>query len=235
MRAVCAADERWQGRQIAAPFLWRALYMLLWFLYLPFSLLFAVLCYLTNPIVVLFCDRDGELHGLWHLWQTWDNSLDCSDIKHIAPSFLLYDWDKHYREYEGITNYWETVRRPRWYTVCINNEWTLWERFQRYICRVYWLTRNCSYGFAFYIFGADVSPMLEIQRSEHTIFVREIFGGNIGGAFMYKNDAPIFSIGKWTVYWKNFLGWKIDESAKVTTHAMIANRIAFYFEKEKEC
>lgn len=208
--------------------------MIKWLLYLPFSLIFAALCYLTNWIVVLFCDRDGELHGLWHLWQTWDDSCNPEFAVQCAPKFLQYDWKAHYREYEGITNYWETVRRPRWYTICINDDWTLWERFQRYACRLLWLTRNCSYGFSFYILGADVSPMLEIQRSEHTIFVREIFGGNIGGAWMYKNDAPIFTLFGWTAYWKNFLGWKIDESEKITTHAMIANRIAFSIRRECE-
>lgn len=206
--------------------------MLLWLLYVPFSLLFAVLCYLTNWFVLLFCDRDGELHGIWHLWQVWDDSCNPEFAVQCAPKFLQYDWNKHYKEYEGITNYWETVRRPRWYAVCINDEWTLWERFQRYACRLLWLTRNCSYGFAFYILGTDVSPMLEIQRSENTIFVREIFGGNLGGAWMYKNTAPIFSLFGWTVHWNNLIGWKIDDSANRTTRAMIANRIAFSIRRE---
>jgi hypothetical protein len=39
----------------------------------------------------------------------------------------------------------------------------------------------------------------------------------------------------YTLHWKNFLGWKIDTDAKFDTRAMIANRVAFYFEKEKEC
>lgn len=210
--------------------------MVLWFLYLPFSLLFTAFCCLTNPIVVLFCDKNGELHGLWHLWQTWDNSCNPSDVTEHKqlPAFLLYDWEKHYVEYEDITRYWETVRRPRWYTQCINDEWTLWERFQRYVCRVYWLTRNCSYGFAFYILGADVSPILFHRESEHTLYVEEALGGHVAGAWMYKNTAPICSLFGWTVHWNNLIGWKIDESAKITTRAMIANRIAFSFEKEGE-
>lgn len=206
--------------------------MVLWFLYLPFSLLAMVLCYLTNWIVVLFADEDGELPSFLHLWQTWDNSTFCSDSVEHAPKFLQYDWAKHYKEHKDADAYLKSVNRERWYCTCIDHNFSFWERVQRYCCGVLWLTRNCSYGFAFYLLGADVSPMLKIDKSANTIFVREIFGGNIGGAWMYKNTAPIFSLFGWTVHWNNLMGWKIDERAKFDTRAMIANRIAFSFEKE---
>lgn len=35
-----------------------------WFLYAPLQLICMVICYITNPIVVLFADENGELHGL---------------------------------------------------------------------------------------------------------------------------------------------------------------------------
>lgn len=208
--------------------------MLLWFIYFLLSIVFMVLCYPTNPIVMLFANEDGELPGLLHYWQTWDNSAYCRESVEYAPKFLQYDWEKHYREYKDSDSYLSTVNRERWYCVCIDYHFTAWERMQRYLCGVLWLTRNCSYGFAFYVLGLNVSPILKIEHSENTIFVREIFGGNIGGAFMYKNTAPIFSLFGWTVHWNNLIGWKIDDSAKVTTRAMIANRIAFYLEKEGE-
>lgn len=205
--------------------------MLKWLLYVPFSLLAMVLCYLTNWIVVFFADEDGELPSFLHLWQTWDNSCYASDSVQHAPKFLQYDWARHYTEHLDADEYLRSVNRKRWYCTCIDHNFTLWERVQRYLCGVLWLTRNCSYGFAFYLLGADVSPMLKTEKSANTIFVREIFGGNVGGAWMYKNTAPIFSLFGWTVRWNNLLGWKIDDSAKVTTRAMIANRIAFSFEK----
>lgn len=34
-----------------------------WFLYAPLQLLIMIICYITNPIVVLFADENGELHG----------------------------------------------------------------------------------------------------------------------------------------------------------------------------
>ena len=204
--------------------------MIRWLLYLPLSLLTTVLCYLTNWFVVLFADRDGELHGLFHLWQTWDDSCNPEFSIECAPKFLRYDWSKHYREYKDTTQYLRSVNRDRWYATCINDNWTLWERFQRHACRVLWLMRNNAYGFAFYLLGATVTPLLSIKQSENTISVDEVYGD----AWMYKNTAPIFSAFGWTVHWNNLLGWKIDTSAKFDTRAMIANRVAFFFEREGE-
>ena len=204
--------------------------MIRWLIYLIPSLLSTVLCYLTNWFVVLFCDRDGELHGFLHLWQTWDDSCNPEFSVECAPKFLRYDWSKHYVEYRDTTQYLRSVNRDRWYATCINDDWTLWERFQRYACRVLWLMRNNAYGFAFYLLGATVTPMLSIKTSENTISVDEVYGD----AWMYKNTAPIFSAFGWVVHWNNLLGWKIDTSAKYDTRAMIANRVAFFFEREGE-
>ena len=208
--------------------------MVLWFLDFILSLVCMIICYITNPIVVLFCDDDGELPGPLKYWQTWDNSCNPSDITHILPDWLDYNWDQHYREYKGTTEYLRSVNRERWFTECIDNDFTVAEILKRYVGRVWWLTRNCSYGFSFYLLGLTISPTLKIETSENTIYVEEVFGSGLHGAWMYKNTAPIFSLWGWTVRWNNLLGWKIDTSAQYDTRAMIANRIAFSFEKEAE-
>lgn len=208
--------------------------MVLWFIYFLLSFVFMILCYITNPIAVLFANEDGELPGILKYWQTWDNSVYCQDGVMHAPKFLQYDWARHYVEYKDSDSYLRSVNRERWYCVCIDYHFTVWEQIQRYLCGVLWLTRNCSYGFAFYLLGLNVSPNLEIKTSENTIFVREIFSDGLFGAWMYKNTAPIFSAFGYTVHWNNLIGWKIDTGAKFDTRAMIANRIAFYFEKEGE-
>lgn len=208
--------------------------MLIWVIYFLLSIVFMVLCYVTNPIVVLFADINGELPSILKYWQTWDNSCFCVDSVEHAPKFLQYDWAKHYKEYRDADAYLKSVNRMRWYCVCIDPKFTLGERIQRYLCGVLWLMRNCSYGFAFYLLGLTVSPNLEIRQSEHTLFVREIFSDGLFGAWMYKNTARIFSLWGYEVHWNNLLGWKIDTSAQYDTRAMIANRIAFYFEREAE-
>ena len=202
--------------------------MIRWLIYLPLSLLASVLCYITNPIVLLFCDKNGELSGPLHLWQTWDNSCNPSDIMDIVPSWLLYDWGAHYREYQDTTQLLRSWNRDRWFTDCINDEWTLWERVQRYLCRLIWLTRNNAYGWGFYVLGHTATPLFVIQKSENTIFADEVNGCG----WMYKNTAKIFSLFGWEVRWNNLLGWKVDTSATYDTRAMIANRVAFSIERE---
>ena len=204
--------------------------MIRWLIYLPFSLLFSVICYLTNWLVLLFCDRNGELHGFLHLWQVWDDSCNPEFAIQCAPKFLQYDWKAHYVEYKDTTQYLRSVNRERWYATCINDEWTLWERFQRYACRVLWLTRNNAYGFCFYLLGYTATPTIEVTQSENTIKAKE----KDGEGWMYKNTAPIFSLFGWTVHWNNLLGWKLDCDAKYDTRSMIANRVAFFFRKEGE-
>ena len=204
--------------------------MIKWLLYLPFSLLASVLCYLTNWIVVLFADINGELQGFLHLWQTWDNSVYCSDSVKVAPKFLQYDWAKYYKEHKDTTPELQAWNRERWFVTCINDDFTFADTVKRYCCGVLWLMRNNAYGFAFYLLGATVTPSVFIKTSENTISVQEVYGS----AWMYKNTAPIFSLFGWTVCWNNLLGWKIDTSAEYDTRSMIANRVAFYFKKEGE-
>lgn len=205
--------------------------MIIWLLYFVLSLVFMALCYPTNPIVVLFANKDGELPSLLKYWQTWDNSCYCSESVENAPKFLRYDWSKHYREYKDADSYLKTVNRERWYCVCIDDDFSIIERVQRYFCAVLWLTRNCAYGFGFYLLGLTVSPTLEIKQSEHTLFIKEVFGNGLFGAWSYKNTAPIFKVGDYTVFWENFLGWKIKADTSFDTRAMVANRIALRFRK----
>jgi len=201
-----------------------------WLFYLPCSLLASVVCYLTNWIVVFFSNEEGELPGVFHLWQTWDNSLDCSDSVECAPSIFKYDWAAHYREYKDTTQYLRSVNRERWFVECINNDFTIWEVIKRYFCRTLWLMRNNAYGWGFYVLGYTSSPLLLVNQSENTIYVDEVNGDG----WMYKNTAPIFTAFGWTVHWNNLLGWKLDTDAKFDTRSMIANRVTFFFEREAE-
>lgn len=204
--------------------------MIRWLLYLPLSLLSSAICYLTNWFVMFFADINGELPGIFKYWQTWDNSTACSESVEFAPKFLQYDWAKHYTEHKDSDEYLRSVNRKRWYVTCIDPNFTLWERVQRYCCGVLWLTRNCSYGFAFYLLGYTAVPPIDVETSENTIRAKE----RNGEGWMYKNTAKIFSLFGWAVHWNNLLGWKLDTSAQFDTRSMIANRVAFSFKREGE-
>ena len=71
-----------------------------WLIYAALQTICMVVCYLTNWIVVLFANEEGELPGSLRLWQTWDDTLDNeTDIKRM-PKFLQYNWNDHYAQVE---------------------------------------------------------------------------------------------------------------------------------------
>lgn len=208
--------------------------MLYWLALVIPSLIMTVVCYVTNPLVLLFADEDGELHGFWRLWQTWDNSCNPSDLMTCAPKCILFDWKAHYTEIEESLDLTDTTLmcRRRWRTPCYNPVFTTSERFKRYLCRCYWLTRNSCYGWAFYVFGiVPSSNTFIVTEKDGVKDVREVGGNWANRAWEHKNDSAIFRIGKHELHWKTFLGWKLKEDAAAPTRAMIANRIAFAVEK----
>ena len=61
---------------------------MIWLLYVPINLLIMLVCYITNPIVVLFATETGELKGFLNYWQTHDDSLDPAFfVKEKVPAF----------------------------------------------------------------------------------------------------------------------------------------------------
>lgn len=200
---------------------------MIWILLAPLQMLMMLFCYLTNPIVCLFCDEEGELPGPLHLWQTWDDS--CNPRFYAvekAPSFLQYDYDKHYEEYQiEMPEY----GRSRWRARLLNPNFTWKERIQRYCCRVLWLSRNCGYGFAFYLFGND-SDMVTCKRKDFVKddkhYVKIVWDEEKPlwrRPWTIKSDWYYFGGNKWHL--DAFHGWKLDETGNGKRHAMIANRL----------
>lgn len=205
--------------------------MLIYIPYLIFSLIITVICYITNPIVVLFADELGELHGFLKYWATWDDSLDPRFfVVNKVWAIFRYDYDKHYEEYKGTTPELEEVGRERWFTKFKEGgeTFTLKERIQRYFCRVLWLTRNNAYGFSFWFLGqkVDSKNMIWTPQKEGVYYGYDSSKSWWNRPWMYKNDSKI--AGKF--YWETFIGWKISDDAKGLHQAMIANRIWFSYQ-----
>lgn len=177
--------------------------------YLIFSILQLLcmgLCYITNPLVVLFADEEGELPAFLRLWQTWDSSLDNRQyVLYDCPKWLSYDFDDYYDTAimcigHGRSKKIVIAKKPF--------PKRLW--LKHYLNRAFWIYRNCGYGFAFYPFGVDTDPKTIRRKSEHFSIC--------SNAFRYKNDSPISKHLRWCIY----LGWKYDfyDSCR----AMIATR-----------
>ena len=208
---------------------------MIWIIYLPLMFLVMLICYVTNPIVALFADKNGELKGFWHYWQTWDDSLDSKFMMtEVIPDKykkLDYGYNDKYifsQDKETLKEYEAVIDKS---TLKDGVELTTKEKFQRYLCRVLWITRNCAYGFAYYIFSAK-GNVKDIQYKTNT-------SDNEGNYFyLASDDSQNILIRPWTckfykhfigpIYVMGYLGWKMPvwrNSGKY--RSMIANRIAF--------
>ena len=188
-----------------------------------------IICYLTNPIVVLFCNEEGELPGFLNLWQTWDDSCNPEFfVLEKVPKFLRYDYKKHYEEYESTTPKLAKYGRTRWFARVIDGNFTLKERIQRYICRVLWLTRNCAYGFAFYWFSKEANKETSVTYKKYIHGEKYFIAGWDKSQPLWKRTWWIKCNWHWNkrFYSECYLGWKINSNFPTDKqYSMIANRL----------
>ncbi len=181
--------------------------------YLIFSILQLLcmgLCYLTNPFVVLFADNEVELPSFLRLWQTWDSSLDNRQyVLHDCPRWLSYDFDEYYDTAVMTLGHGRSKK-----IVLAKKPFPLKLKLKHYLNRVFWIYRNCGYGFAFYLFGVDTDPKTIRREDDHFAIA--------SNAFRYKNDDPISQHWRWCIY----LGWKFDFYDPC--RAMIATRFTIH-------
>ena len=99
------------------------------------AIFFQFLCYITNPIVVLFCDKYGNLPKIFRLWQTYDNCLDIDWMitEGVVPKIFRYDFKKHYKYYPEEKSNEELVPG---HVAILDDDFTFKERVQRYFCRL---------------------------------------------------------------------------------------------------
>lgn len=186
--------------------------MIKWLLYLVPAWIVSLICYLTNPIVVLFANEDGELPYPLNLWQTWDDSLDSHFyMTEVVPKWLDYDYERHYIH---STSTEPKYGRTRDISIATGFEWSIKELIQRYICRVLWLYRNNAYGFLYYWLGANPKDIRWVLIEDSLRY------GKSEDIFSYKNDQKITD----KIRWKIYIGWKTDPSGDIP-HAMYAYRI----------
>jgi hypothetical protein len=181
-----------------------------------------IICYITNPIVVLFADKNGELHGFLRKWQTFDDSCDSEDcVTKYVPDWMRYDFYKYYwAEKRYDPNYGRVMKRS------INiASLPLIDKLKRYCCRVFWLSRNCAYGFAIDWFGATINP-------DNVVVINDYRAGESERNIFVTRDLKY-----WKIYnsmrilntnyrWKIYLGWKIHNVQSIH-RAMLALRMWF--------
>ena len=191
-----------------------------WVLFAIIDLLFNVIAYITNPIIVLFCTPCGQLPELFTWWANWDDGMDVEWMvtEHHVPSFAEYDFNRHYK----YVDEWEAeqvIGHHHGFVIPKDMHFTFKEKLQRYVCRLCWIYRNCAYGFSYYVTGIDVykADVIEVKTDEkdgYTWYVTDY-------AFCYKDERPSFG----SHHWDNFVGWKFRWMEHEKERCMLAIRI----------
>ena len=164
---------------------------MIWFLYAPINLLFMVICYILNPLVVLFADSGGNLPRWLSWFQTPDSILDKS------PKWVAENWPM----------------------LVIKDDWQSWRKYlYKYLQRVAWLYRNTGYGFSCSVLRykgsmenlivrgipkpGELNPGFWFAYDETVSLWRR--GWCIYGYYRYSQSS------KW--YLRVYLGWKFHNS-----------------------
>lgn len=191
-----------------------------WFVLSVLDALFNVIAYVTDPFVLLFADEVGNLPGWALWWENWDDHLDVDWMvyEHHVPKFAEYDFNRHYcyhDEYEAE----QLIGEHRGYVDLLDGDFTLKERFQRYVCRLWWLWRNNAYGFSYYVTGVDVrkDDIVKVKTVENDGYIWY----ETDNAFCYKDGRKSFG----SCYWDNFIGWKMQNVEHDVERCMLAFRI----------
>lgn len=183
--------------------------------YLILDIMFTLICYVTNPVVILFSNEHGELPYPLRWWQTYDN---CIDIPHTinsgVPKLFRYDFDKHYKYTPEFKN--KYVMKPG-YVEILDPNFTVLEKIQRYICRNVWLYRNTAYGFSYEVCGRYV------LADKVKTYVDYNYAENDKCYIAVVNDNRIFLNKTWSIFYTKkyckwfylriYLGWKFKGTA----------------------
>ena len=182
-----------------------------------------IIAYLTNWLVVFFADEYGQLPKCLKWWQTYDNPLDVEWMvtEGKVPKFARYDFKRHYEyHYEDKG---DNYMKPG-YVKLLDPNFTLWERFQRYVCRLYWIYRNSNYGFSYYVNGRVVDAEKQVIKEDVKTETTRIFKSIVNDGdwwsrtWCYYYEAPYCKYFKITVY----LGWKLKSVYRGTMRHQIA-------------
>ena len=190
-----------------------------WILYTILDIAFNLICYLTNPLVLLTASEYGNLPFLFTWWDNYDDCLDVEYfVKEHVPFWCVYDYDRHYK-WHSNTESLETRGIYKSYVDILDWDFSLKERLQRYACRVLWLYRNNAYGFSYYVTGIvvkaeDIVKVKTVEQDGYIYYVTDY-------AFVYKDERPSFG----GMCWDNYLGWKFNWLESGEERCMLACRI----------
>ena len=182
--------------------------------YSVLSILFNIICYITNPIVCLFANEVGQLPKALRYWQTWDNPLDIEWMisEEIVPKIFRYDFNKHYIYHYEEKNNFEI--KPG-YVELIDPNFTIKERIQRYFCRLAWMYRNTAYGFDHEVTSKKVIiKNIDIKKQYYIDKYNQLIFSVDSSTPWYNKTFKLYYYKRWSkkFYLRIYLGWKLTNS-----------------------
>lgn len=183
---------------------------LIWLVYLPFSLLIELFCYLTNPIAAIFTYREPRFDVVKRLGKI-KTTLD-------RDYLVLSLWNTHDN---AADEWWYGVyNEDHWFDFAKN--WTQpdydsnW--FIRYYCRLMWIYRNNAYGWLYKLCSKPKTDVYKVYTwgEEDKSFWYELKLRN--ESFQFECQIPLLVI---PLYLSINIGWKAH---KEMPNLLFANR-----------
>lgn len=171
---------------------------LLWVLLFIPNLLIYLACMILNPVVALFVTKAERTD---RVKQLGNKQVTMLREYLIRPLYWFQTHDNAVDEY-----WWGCFYKDSLFPFIRNATQEQYDnsRFLRYVCRLFWLWRNCAYGFSYHLFGRvldDAVSEREVGNEDSGYWCRIT---RRRSSFQYKAHIPVCP---WVHLDLNF-GWK---------------------------
>ena len=183
----------------------------LWIAMLIPSILVEVFCYILTPVIALFTTTEERT----------DRVKRMGNVQVTMPRTYLQKWCRWFQTHDNaVDEYWYGVftedssfKAMREATQAQYDS----SAFLRYICRVFWMWRNCGYGFLYNWFGRPLGDVLSTtQVGDKSAGLYRKLTKRVG-TFQFECKTPLNTVR----YISINIGWKAHKGFPV---AMYANR-----------
>lgn len=130
----------------------------LWVAMLTPSILVEVFCYILTPVIALFTTTEERT----------DRVKRMGNVQVTMPRTYLQKWCRWFQTHDNaVDEYWYGVFTEdssfKFLREATQEQYDN-SAFLRYVCRVFWMWRNCAYGFLYNWFGRPYSDVLNTKQ-----------------------------------------------------------------------
>lgn len=185
---------------------------LLWVLLFIPNLLIYLACMILNPVVALFVTKAERTD---RVKQLGNKQVTMLREYLIRPLYWFQTHDNAVDEY-----WWGCFYKDSLFPFIRNATQEQYDnsRFLRYVCRLFWLWRNCAYGFSYNLFGRKLTGKELITEKGQESSGKWVRYTDRGNSWQLKAHIPIC----FGLHLDLNIGWKTHKNFP---KAMYASRI----------